>query len=104
MAAERNKSGRKISGFTRASMSFSVTNSAGKTSLKLSRDRKGAPIMNSTSRRYLIISAIFLLPSLHAQKDTTFTADGNVVNVVATVRDKQGPILRQFAKDDVPLD
>src|SRR5260370_38848494 len=104
MAAERNKRERKITGFTRASMSFSVTNSAGKTSLKLSRDRKGAPIMNSTSRRYLIISAIFLLPSLHAQKDTTFTADVNVVNVFATVRDKKGAIIRNLAKDDFTLE
>jgi VWFA-related protein len=40
------------------------------------------------------------IASLHAQQDTTFSTDVNVVNVFATVRDKQLKIVNNMAKDD----
>jgi VWFA-related protein len=54
------------------------------------------------SRRRLLLSAV-AVPLLRAQKDTTFTADVRVVNVFATVRDKQGRIVRNLTKDDFAL-
>jgi len=43
-------------------------------------------------------------PKDPAQKDTTFTADVKVVNVLATVRDKKNNIVRNLTKDDFALD
>jgi len=65
------------------------------------------------SRRSLIGSAASALLSrrllqgqqeAQASKDTTFSADVKVVNVFATVRDKQGRIVRDLTKDDFTLD
>jgi len=67
----------------------------------------------SFSRRAFLISAAAAstLPRLlRAQdtsgpaKDTTFTTDVRVVNLFATVRDKQGKIIRDLVKDDFALD
>jgi VWFA-related protein len=63
----------------------------------------------SISRRSILTSAASLLASrrlLKGQdaKDTTFSADVNVVNVFATVRDKQGKIVRDLTKDDFTLE
>ena len=41
---------------------------------------------------------------LFAQKDTTYTSDVNVVNVFATVRNKQGQIIHDLKKEDFSLD
>jgi VWFA-related protein len=49
------------------------------------------------------ISAISAARLLRAQKDTTFSADVKVVNVFATVRDKQGKIVQNLTKDDFVL-
>src|SRR5258708_13108970 len=49
------------------------------------------------------ISALSAAHSLRAQKETTFTADVKVVNVFATVRDKQGKIVQDLTKDDFAL-
>lgn len=62
---------------------------------------------NALSRRRLLLSALALLPAgrpLRGQKDTTFTADVKVVNLFATVRDKQGRIVRDLNKDDFALE
>ncbi len=40
---------------------------------------------------------------LRAQQDSTFSADVNVVNVFATVRDKKGQIVHNLTKDDFTL-
>jgi len=64
----------------------------------------------SISRRSILYSAASLLALrklLAAQQDskeTTFSADVNVVNVFATVRDKQGKIVRDLTKEDFSLD
>src|SRR5436309_12050389 len=52
------------------------------------------------SRRGLLLS---LAPLLRAQ-DTKFSTDVKVVNVLATVRDKHGQIIRNLAKDDFLLE
>jgi VWFA-related protein len=50
------------------------------------------------------ISALSVTRSLRAQqKDTVFVADVKVVNVFATVRDKQGRIVQDLTKDDFAL-
>jgi len=58
---------------------------------------------NRISRRGLLICAPFA-GRLFAQKDTTFSSNVNVVNVFATVRNKQGQIVRNLSKDDFVLD
>jgi len=63
----------------------------------------------SVSRRSFLLSAAALPAAtrlLHAQesKDTTFSSDVRVVNLFATVRDKQGKILRDLTQDDFTLD
>ncbi|HLG98478.1 MAG TPA: VWA domain-containing protein [Bryobacteraceae bacterium] len=63
----------------------------------------------SFSRRAFLISAVAgpaatrLLPAQDA-RDTTFTADVRVVNLFATVRDKQGRIVRDLNQDDFVLE
>jgi VWFA-related protein len=49
------------------------------------------------------ISAVSAARLLRAQKDTTFTADVKVVNVFASVRDKQGRIVQNLTKEDFAL-
>jgi VWFA-related protein len=59
------------------------------------------------SRRDLLRWAGALLPSgrlLAWQDDPKFTSDVNVVNVLATVRDKQGKIARDLVQDDFTLE
>src|SRR5437879_2113236 len=53
------------------------------------------------SRRGLLFSLASLL---HGQKETTFSSDVKVVNVLATVRNKQGEIVRNLTKDDFILE
>lgn len=67
------------------------------------------------SRRSLL-SALALLPATrllrgqqanppaNPQSNTTFSADVKVVNLLATVRDKQGQIVRNLSKEDFLLD
>lgn len=58
------------------------------------------------TRRGFVWSAISTVSAarlLRAQKDTTFTADVKVVNVFASVRDKQGRIVQDLTKDDFAL-
>ena len=54
------------------------------------------------SRRSLLLSAFSPL-SLRGQ-DTTFSTDVKVVNVLATVRNKQGQIIKNLTKDDFVLE
>ena len=60
------------------------------------------------SRRAFMASAVSgaLAGSLgrKAQADTTFSTDVRVVNVLATVRDKQGKIIRNLSKEDFALE
>jgi|SRR5579862_7266102 len=51
----------------------------------------------------LLLSVVSLLP-LSGQQDTTFSTSVKVVNVFATVRDKQGQIVRNLTKDDFALE
>src|SRR5258708_32737181 len=55
------------------------------------------------SRRGLLLSLTSLLPA-QGQKETTFSSDVKVVNVLATVRNKQGEIVRTLTKDDFVLE
>ena len=65
------------------------------------------PFEANLSRRSLL-SAFALLPAARLlrgqQANTTFSADVKVVNLLATVRDKQGQIVRDLTKDDFLLD
>jgi VWFA-related protein len=59
------------------------------------------------SRRGLLLAAVSLLPAglpLRGQNDTTFSTDVKVVSVLATVRNKQGQIIRDLNKDDFALE
>src|ERR1039457_3057948 len=60
-----------------------------------------------TSRRGLL-SAFALLPAVRLlrsqQPNTTFSADVKLVNLLATVRDKQRQIVRDLNKEDFLLD
>src|SRR5579863_130438 len=59
------------------------------------------------SRRGILFSAIGFLSAarrLQGFQDTTFSTDVQVVNVLATVRDKQGQIVQSLAKDDFTLE
>src|SRR5258706_8435074 len=49
-----------------------------------------------------VLSVVSLLPA--SGQDTTFSTDVRVVNVFATVRDKQGQIVRNLTKDDFALE
>src|SRR5438128_93207 len=58
------------------------------------------------SRRRILVSISSLFPAgrlLLGQKDTTFSSDVKVVNVLATVSNKQGQIIRNLTKDDFSL-
>ena len=65
------------------------------------------PFEAHLSRRSLL-SACALLPAARLlrgqQANTTFSADVKVINLLATVRDKQGQIVRNLTKDDFLLD
>jgi VWFA-related protein len=65
------------------------------------------PFEAKISRRGLL-AAFALPPAMRLlrgqQPNTTFSADVKVVNVLATVRDKQGQIVRDLTKDDFLLD
>src|ERR1700680_2485936 len=58
------------------------------------------------SRRGLLFSTASAIVArrLQGQNDTIFTASVNVVNVFATVRDRQGKIVRNLTKDDFSLE
>src|ERR1700694_2081991 len=58
------------------------------------------------SRRALLVSAASAIVArrLRAQNNTTFSTGVNVVNVFATVRDRQGKIVRNLTKDDFSLE
>jgi len=59
------------------------------------------------SRRGLLSSLASLFPAasiLRGQKETTFSSDVKVVNVLATVRNKQGEIVKNLTKDDFVLE
>lgn len=59
------------------------------------------------SRRGILLSAISLLPlsrAMYAQQAPTFSTGVRVVNVFATVRDKQGQIVKNLTKDDFTLE
>jgi VWFA-related protein len=65
--------------------------------------RKGA----SWTAASLLVGAACLLSlnsRLQAQQDPVFSTDVNVVNVLATVRDKQGQIVRNLTQDDFILE
>ena len=53
------------------------------------------------SRRSFLLSA---LPFVLSGQDTTFSTDVKVVNVLATVRNKQGQIVKNLTKDDFALE
>src|SRR5712692_1020139 len=55
----------------------------------------------------ILLSAIVLLSGARpqcGQQETTFSTDVKVVNVLATVRDKQGRIIKDLAQDDFVLE
>jgi len=61
---------------------------------------------DSVSRRELLFSlvSILLARSLRGQQDSTLSVDVRVVNVLATVRNKEGQIIRDLNKDDFTLE
>ncbi len=55
----------------------------------------------------IVFPAIFLLAGTRSQcgqQESTFSTDVKVVNVLATVRDKQGRIIKDLTKDDFVLE
>src|SRR5260370_4097483 len=56
---------------------------------------------DSISRRVLLLS---LVAGLRAQQPPSFSTDVKVVNVLATVRNKQEEIIKDLGKDDFTLD
>src|SRR4026209_2839265 len=55
----------------------------------------------------LLIGATCLFatgPSLQSQQDPVFSTDVKVINVLATVRNKQGQIMRNLTKEDLLLE
>src|ERR1035437_8433315 len=55
----------------------------------------------------LLLFPIFLLLAnrpLLSQEQPTFSTDVKVVNILATVREKKGPIVRNLTKDDFTLE
>src|SRR5579859_383449 len=63
--------------------------------------RRFGDAMNVLSRRAFLATAA---GGLLAQDSTVITSDVNVVNVFATVRNKQGQIVRDLHKEDFSLD
>jgi VWFA-related protein len=62
--------------------------------------------MFPVSRRRFVISAVSLLfraARSSAQEDATFSSDVQVVNLLATVRNKKSEILRDLSKDDFQI-
>ncbi len=57
-------------------------------------------INSSSRRRFLVSAASFCGTALWAQQDATFSSDVQVVNLLATVRNKNHEILRDLTKDD----
>src|SRR5579871_5594833 len=61
--------------------------------------------MNFPRRHFLrSAAAAAVARGLRAQNETTFSTDVRVVNVFATVRDKQGKIVRNLSKDDFSIE
>jgi VWFA-related protein len=61
--------------------------------------------MVNVSRRHLIRSAaaLFCSQALRGQEEPTFSTEVKVVNVLATVTNKKGQIIRDLTKDDFSL-
>ena len=62
---------------------------------------------DGVSRRELLFSLVSILlagRSLRGQQDSTLSVDVRVVNVLATVRNKEGQIIRDLNKDDFTLE
>jgi len=59
-------------------------------------------VSESVSRRAFLFSAA--APLLAAQDQTKFSTEVKVVNVLATVRDKKGEIVRNLTKDDFSIE
>ena len=75
----------------------------------LMRQRVGraAESYNGGSGRAVLVSVVFLLLAglpLLGQQQPTFSTDVKVVNVLASVRDKKGQIVRNLTKDDFILE
>jgi VWFA-related protein len=61
--------------------------------------------MSISRRRFLFSAAsVSLAGRLNAQADSTFSTDVKVVNVLVTVRDRQGKIIRNLTKDTFSLE
>jgi VWFA-related protein len=59
--------------------------------------------MSDYSRRRFVISAASLALRAYGQQDATFSSDVQVVNLFATVRNKNHEILRDLTKDDFQI-
>ena len=55
------------------------------------------------SRRSLLLASLPALRALRARQNATFSAGVKVVNLFATVRDKQGKVVRDLTKEDFIL-
>src|SRR5215813_12234791 len=63
--------------------------------------------LNRISRRELLVSLGSLLlanRALRGQKESTLSVDVRVVNLLATVRNKEGQIVRDLTKEDFTLE
>ena len=68
---------------------------------------RGAGVGNPLSRRDLLLSMASLSTAawpLWGQNEPTFSTDVKVVNVFASVRSKQGQIIRNLNRDDFTLE
>src|SRR5208337_4519115 len=70
-------------------------------SLGVEQNRRGWP-----GRSLLFFAALLLLADLpvRSQQSAPITLDVNAVNLLATVRDKKGDIVRNLTKDDFALE
>ena len=57
----------------------------------------------SYRRTSVLVALLLCAPGLPSQQTPTFSSDVNVVNVLATVRDKHGQIVNNLSKDDFKL-
>ena len=64
------------------------------------RSRRGPSCGLPLSVIFLLLAGRFLL----SQQQPTFSTDVKVVNILATVREKKGPIVRDLTKDDFTLE